>query len=1665
MSVLGNQSQYSFSDSGESILVKDSSNTVVATVSGSETLMFQDGALTVSRNIESAIANGDVQSSSLAALSNGGYVVAWAADKPNFEGIVIKHYSSDGELLQRTDLASNDVDDPSVTALANGQFILAWTTQGEDSDMSTVYTQLFAANGNKVGNAVAVASSRNELEDAKVTVLANNKYIVTWGETHESASGNEVEDTSDIKAVVYTNNKAGVVQTVVKANAAKGEADDMAVFVSPDGKYWLTYSSEKGVANGQGGYNYTSQLNITQIDGNGKVVAGTAKTLDQVTSNFGNAAYFTVTQTDNGYLVSWVDQSSSGFDRVIYTQQYDQRFVASGQPVQLESGKSVNGATSAATPDGGYLLAWNEYAQGGAQVFVQRYDANGTALDASPILVSTAGSNESLWDTPTVTVRTNGTMVISWETSPVGSDDDDREVTLHLQKVDSSGKLIGTSSTLISGGDGNDTLSWTGSDDVTLDGGAGNDSAVLSGNLEDHTFGLDSSGNVVVNGQQATSLIDIERIQFADASVSLKSGKFANESGSVVSMEPASTALSNGGYVIAWEEAGKIHVQQYDKNHELLKNATLTGVSGSNPIIAPAKDGGYLLGWTTTQNTLVVQAYDSNSVAKGTAITVTRHDTNPAVHIEDASVTVLGNGNYVVSWAEELNESGSWGHNEGSELFVRLFNGVTHQPIGSEIQVDTTTKDNAIYASEPSISGLANGGFVVVWEREYDAADNVDIFLQRYTATGKPDGKAVQVNSTKAGEQSGPEVAVLKDGSYVVTWVSVQYNKNEDAISGDVFMQRYAANGAKLGKETLVNSRSSEIQGEPAITALKGGGYVISWATSDEAPHAGNANVYAQVYDKNGAKVGNQILVASDDSNDLFPVIAATDDGGFIVTWEVLSPGRDAQGNNLLGDINSQRFDANGNATTLLGDAGNNTLTWTGSNAIILDGGAGNDTLTGGSGNDTLLGGAGNDRLDGGKGADTLAGGAGNDTYVVDNLNDQIIENAAQGTDTVLSSVTWTLANNLENLTLIGAAAINGSGNGAANVLLGNGARNVLTGGAGNDTLDGGAGVDTLIGGADDDTYRVDLLVKGTGAKATVVLEDSIVEKAREGTDTVALRMDVEVAWAFQGKASYTLGANLENLDARLTQGLNVTLLGNAADNVITGSDGDNLLDGKAGVDTLIGGKGNDTYVLDDARELGRVVELAGEGNDLLQIAYRNTSKTQAVDINLNQTNLRNVENVTLKGTGLFNLQGNAADNILIGNASRNEITAGAGNDTLDGKGGGDLLRGGAGNDTYYVYSDKDVLLENLGEGTDTVRVVSYAKNSYTLAANFENAIVDAKGALNLTGNSLSNHLVGNAAANILDGGAGADRLEGGKGNDTYIVDNLADVVVELANEGTDTVKSSVDYVLGSHLENLTLLDGALKASGNDLKNILTGNSANNVLDGGKGIDTLIGGDGNDTYVVDLLAKGKGAKAVVYLEDSIVEKARQGEDTVELRLDADTARTFLGSASITLGANLENLDASKLGAFNINLSGNAANNILTGSAGNNTLNGGAGDDTLFAGNGGNNVLVGGLGADTLHGGSGKDTFKFNALTELGLGNKQDVVIGFQHGNDTLDLSALKGYRFIGANDNFSGTAKQLRYTTDGNDVTLYGTSNADNKADFSIKLVGITALTADDLTL
>ncbi|NNG24693.1 peroxidase family protein [Telluria aromaticivorans] len=563
------------------------------------------------------------------------------------------------------------------------------------------------------------------------------------------------------------------------------------------------------------------------------------------------------------------------------------------------------------------------------------------------------------------------------------------------------------------------------------------------------------------------------------------------------------------------------------------------------------------------------------------------------------------------------------------------------------------------------------------------------------------------------------------------------------------------------------------------------------------------------------------------------------------------------------------------------------------------------------------------------------------------------------------------------------------TGDNLANTLGGTANNDRLVGLNGNDTLNGGAGADEMIGGANNDAYTVD----NTG--------DVVTELAGGGTDIIYTTL-----------TSFALDelGNVENL--QFIGSGNFTGRGTSAANMLTGGSGNDTLDGGAGADRLTGNVGDDTYVVSDVGDL--VIEGLGAGNDTV-----NTSLAT-------YTLANNVEILRYTGEGNFTGTGNASANLIVAGAGNDvlnggngndELRSGAGNDRLNGGTGDDVLFGGIGDDTldggtgvdrmtgsngddtYVVDSVGDVITELLGEGDDTVRTTLA---NYVLAADLENLVYTGTQAFTGTGNAQNNRIAGGAGADILNGGAGIDHLTGGAGNDTYLVDESLDAVVELAGGGTDLVKTTLaSYALFDHVENLTYTGNLdFFGEGNSLANVLTGSTGADTLDGKEGADTMAGSGGADIYIVDNTA------------DVIIEAAGAGLDTVKA-----------SALAYTLGNHVDNLVFTGTGNF-IGTGNNLANRIT----------GGAGND----------VLDGGTGTDTLIGGKGDDTYKVNHASDIvqeeegeGIDTVQSTAPGYTLGLNLENLVQTGAAAVLTGNalDNFlsGGIGNDTLRGMDGND--------------------------------
>lgn len=756
---------------------------------------------------------------------------------------------------------------------------------------------------------------------------------------------------------------------------------------------------------------------------------------------------------------------------------------------------------------------------------------------------------------------------------------------------------------------------------------------------------------------------------------------------------------------------------------------------------------------------------------------------------------------------------------------------------------------------------------------------------------------------------------------------------------------------------------------------------------------------------------------------------------------------------------------------------------FSGDDYIYLSGGndrvygfTGKDVIFGGGGNDYLNGGAGDDYLSGNAGTDTMIGGTGDDKYEVDSTGDVVTEASNEGTDLVITSITYTLGENLDDLLLSGAGPQDGTGNALANFIIGNKSANVLRGLDGNDTFGGAGGGDTLYGGKGDDKF----LVYYDG--------ETIVENDGEGTDSV------------EAKVTTGLAAYVENLTLVGTGVISGG--GNDLANVITGNDMGNGLSGNGGNDRIFGKGGADLI----STGLGDDFVDGGAGTDIVDYSDDAFGSTAWFG------------NAAGPGDSLFaveTVRGSEFADTFHGNTSANAIEGRGGDDRIEGGGGADLLAGGAGDDIIDAGTGNDRVVEkadasgsdeiHLGDGNDTANL--YVKTGDVLQV-WGDAGTDKITVTGKTGPDGVVHIDTGADGGLVTLKVDHAVVIGGDGEDV-----VRTTVAPFAQQtftlglGRDTVRPS-GTARGA---NLVFADFEAGAAGDviDLTDViprLTGLAplTNPFADGYMqlvqyGTDTLVqvdrDGRNGDLGFETLITLENIFPAVLTAENfgghpPLWSWVFYGTPAPDGLIGTDNDDTIIGFAGNDTITGLKGNDRLEGGDGADTIFGNEGDDTLLGGLGNDTLTAGIGNDTLDGGKGtdillgeaGNDTLLGGDGADKLTGGAGQDVltggtgadrFIFFGGDTSATRATADRITDFRHAEaDRIDLKAIDAradlagdqlFKFIAAAD-FTA-AGQLRVITDGGNTYVEGNVNADLAADFVIRLDGTAPLIAADFVL
>jgi len=631
---------------------------------------------------------------------------------------------------------------------------------------------------------------------------------------------------------------------------------------------------------------------------------------------------------------------------------------------------------------------------------------------------------------------------------------------------------------------------------------------------------------------------------------------------------------------------------------------------------------------------------------------------------------------------------------------------------------------------------------------------------------------------------------------------------------------------------------------------------------------------------------------------------------------------------------------------------GVSSLTLTGSANLSATGNAlndlitannGNDVLTAGAGVDTLVGGSGNDTLVSGSAVAVLVGGTGTNTFVINNAADIISEPVNSKSNVEMTSVSATLAANVQNLTGIGSASLQLAGNGLANVITANSGYDTLIGGSGATTLIGGAGGDTMEGGSGA-TVMIDnggagSMIAGTGLT-------TMIGGTGSGTEFyVDNAADVIIAAAYNNNeentsVSLTIAANIMDLSATGTAA--IVLTGGALDNnQLYANTGNDTLVAGSGIVQFVGNSGNDVFIANNSADTVYEGWSANPGND--------TEETTASIVLGDKVN-----NLVGLGSAALTLTGNNTnDDVITANTGADTLVAGSGNDTLIAGAGPDVLIGGTGNDVFVINNAQDVIQEaaNTGANTEETSV------STVLAANVQNLTGLGAGNLSLTGNSLGGTIVANSGNDTLVAGGAATTLVGGTGSD-LLIGNMA--------QGSS---AATQYSLNATDGNATI-----QGSGANDSLVLGAGVFAEMVTATSTIGTVNGVSGQT--IVTLQIAGGGTITLDAPAFSSVTFA-DGSSTTLANLIAQGALTTSSATSTTLASGMNRLILTGTG----NLVG-TGNNIA---------------DSLLA-NSGNDTLIAGSGVATMYGGAGNDVFVVN--------NAADVIVEGVNGGQNVEQTSV-----------------------------------------------------------
>ncbi len=359
--------------------------------------------------------------------------------------------------------------------------------------------------------------------------------------------------------------------------------------------------------------------------------------------------------------------------------------------------------------------------------------------------------------------------------------------------------------------------------------------------------------------------------------------------------DPAIAMHSSGNFIAAWEDRrdcnSDVYVQRYDNNGNPLDtnfrandDGTRQDQRGTGAIVKP--DGEFIIVWEDWRNDwgdIYGQRFSSNGNPIGTNFKV-NDDIGGTQY--GASIAQDSSGNFVVVWMD--GRDGNW------NIYGQRFNAQV-VPQGNNFRVNDDVGTEIQWA--PTVAVSFNGSFIVTWEdQRYDP--EIDIYAQRYNATGTRIGSNFQVNDISTASQNSPTIAIDRNNNFIITWTDYRTGNY------DIYCRRYDASGNPFGPSFLVNDDGGSLnQTGPIIVTTPNSDFWIAWSDARNL----HTDVYAQHYNSSGLPIGSNFKINDDiaSSQQRVSMNAIDGHGNFYVIWE--------DERNGYTDVYAQRFDSIGN--------------------------------------------------------------------------------------------------------------------------------------------------------------------------------------------------------------------------------------------------------------------------------------------------------------------------------------------------------------------------------------------------------------------------------------------------------------------------------------------------------------------------------------------------------------------------------------------------------------------------------------------------------------------------------------------------------------------------------------------------------------------------------